>query len=135
MNCVTMGRLFGCYWREVVYVDDLSQYNDPAGGKIFRSEAVLGSVQIRSSTVKCENFGKFQIFFELFLVFIHIVIRFPDKFSASGHFCAVRYDDAARPKCTKLRLVSVDFYLGVICDRLKSRWADGLSLTRNPSRR
>ena len=50
-------------WREVVHFDDLFQSN-VVGGKIFQSEAVLGSVQIRSSTAKCSNFWIFQIFLE-----------------------------------------------------------------------
>ena len=39
--------------------------------KILQIEAVLGDVQIHSSTVKWSNFGKLQI-----LVFVHLVSRF-----------------------------------------------------------
>ena len=46
----------------VVHFDDLSECNNPAGGGIPQSEAVLGNVQIRPRTVKCSSFGKFQIF-------------------------------------------------------------------------
>ena len=52
------------HWREVIHFDDPSQFKDPAGGKFFQSGAVLGGVQIRSSTVKYSNSGIFQIFLE-----------------------------------------------------------------------
>ena len=66
------------HWREVFHFDDLTQFDDPAGEKIFHSEAVLGNVQIRSSSAKWSNFGEFKIFFK---VFAHLVIRFLGKLS------------------------------------------------------
>ena len=65
-------------------------------GKIPLTEAILGSVQIRSSTVKCSNFGKFQISFK----FPFFCVQTPDnlifiEFSAFEHFCEVGYDDDA----------------------------------------
>ena len=71
-----------------------SQFDDPAGGKIFHSEAVLGNVQIRSSSAKWSNFGEFKIFFK---VFAHLVIRFLGKFSAFELLDAVGYDTKNRP--------------------------------------
>ena len=72
---------------DVFHFGDISQFNDPPGGEGFQIDAVLGIIQIRSSTVKCSDFGKFQIFFEF--LFFCVITTSKSIFSEVFRVCTL----------------------------------------------